>query len=282
MAKRETNIFSVAFLDLLSGALAAVIILFIIVPKMDATSKEAVETLQELELEASELQALLEQLENSVDAQLFNAIQRQMDRLEASLQEAQSAAQQQQQRIESLEQQNAQLQQSQASLEQQLREAREEIAELKEAASESAGGGSLFGVDAELAIVYSWEENADIDLYLRNKTTGEWCWFQKQETDFARLLQDVRQATGSGYEMIYQETLTPGSYDLYINLFEFNDASLQTATASGYIVLYPGTPNERKVELGAKTLRFRGAEAREPGNGEFVRSFTVSPDGRIQ
>ncbi len=34
MARKEINVFGTSFLDLLSGALAAVIILFVIVPKL--------------------------------------------------------------------------------------------------------------------------------------------------------------------------------------------------------------------------------------------------------
>lgn len=56
MKRRDLNIFSVSFLDLLSGALAAVIILFIVVPKMTVEEKAAVETMEELELEAEKLE----------------------------------------------------------------------------------------------------------------------------------------------------------------------------------------------------------------------------------
>ena len=45
MARKEINIFGTSFLDLLSGALGAVIILFIIVPKMSVQQQEALQEL---------------------------------------------------------------------------------------------------------------------------------------------------------------------------------------------------------------------------------------------
>ena len=45
MPKKEINIFSISFLDLLSGALGAVIILYIIIPKLNA---EEIELLDEV------------------------------------------------------------------------------------------------------------------------------------------------------------------------------------------------------------------------------------------
>ncbi|TNF04365.1 MAG: hypothetical protein EP326_01480, partial [Deltaproteobacteria bacterium] len=74
MKRRETNVFSIAFLDLLSGALGAVIILFVAVPKSkveDPTKKEIKEKegfARQMTIEAqkdmmSDYQALLNQKE---------------------------------------------------------------------------------------------------------------------------------------------------------------------------------------------------------------------------
>ena len=49
MARQEINIFGTSFLDLLSGALAAVIILFIIIPKMTKEDVELLEKVKEIQ-----------------------------------------------------------------------------------------------------------------------------------------------------------------------------------------------------------------------------------------
>lgn len=59
MARKEINVFSVSFLDLLSGALAAVIILYIIVPKMSQEQQEAVEQLEELQQQLQQMDSLM-------------------------------------------------------------------------------------------------------------------------------------------------------------------------------------------------------------------------------
>ena len=63
MAKREINVFNVSFIDLLSGALGAVLILFIVIPKLTGDIKiiiDQMEQLQELKVEGSYLDFLLQ------------------------------------------------------------------------------------------------------------------------------------------------------------------------------------------------------------------------------
>ncbi|GEM_PF-894205 len=74
MAK-EINIFSVSFLDLLSGALGAVIILYIIIPKMTAQDAEVLETIKEMQVNVESIDSMMLLLENSVDKELFAELQ---------------------------------------------------------------------------------------------------------------------------------------------------------------------------------------------------------------
>lgn len=78
MARKELNIFGVSFLDLLSGALGAVIILYIIIPKMSHDEQETLKTLEELQVQATEVQSMIEKLENSVDKAVFKELQEQI------------------------------------------------------------------------------------------------------------------------------------------------------------------------------------------------------------
>jgi len=74
MAK-EINIFSVSFLDLLSGALGAVIILYIIIPKMTAQDAEVLETIKEMQVNVEAIDSMMILMENSVDKELFADLQ---------------------------------------------------------------------------------------------------------------------------------------------------------------------------------------------------------------
>ena len=80
MARKEINVFSVSFLDLLSGALAAVIILFIIVPKMTSEQQSVLEQIEGLKTEVVELDSLLAQLHNSIPADEYTKL---MDKLDS-------------------------------------------------------------------------------------------------------------------------------------------------------------------------------------------------------
>ena len=86
-SRKNIEVFSVSFLDLLSGALAAVIILFIIVPKLDAKSKEAGQKLDELGLEVKQLDSIVNALENSVEKEIFESIQQQLEEIQKQLEE---------------------------------------------------------------------------------------------------------------------------------------------------------------------------------------------------
>lgn len=86
MARKEINIFGTSFLDLLSGALGAVIILFIIVPKMSVQQQEALQELETLNVQVEQLSDLMEQLENSVPQELYQQIEQQLRICKALLQ----------------------------------------------------------------------------------------------------------------------------------------------------------------------------------------------------
>jgi ribosomal protein RSM22 (predicted rRNA methylase) len=102
MAKKELQIFSMSFLDLLSGALAAVIILFIIVPKMDIKSKEALKSMKELQEKFDDLNKKIKDIDGKVDAQLYQEIIKQVNEVQQSLKEARNQVEDLVQKVESL------------------------------------------------------------------------------------------------------------------------------------------------------------------------------------
>lgn len=297
MARKEINIFSVSFLDLLSGALGAVLILFVVIPKMTAEEQNAIEVLQELDVQAENIAQMIEQLENSVDEEIYRAIEEQLNAIQAEVESLQETVaelreqvQRDQQRITELEgllaaceartteleQQNAALEAQQQASSQQIAQLQQEVERLVEPPppGPSGPGGKIFGLNADFAAVAEWSEAVDVDLWLRNNSSGEWCYFGEghTETDFARYMQDVRtqDAENSKYELIYQDEIQPGSYDLYIHLYTGTDGV--TADVDGYVTIFPYTNREQKIEFSRPGIRHNAT----PNNGGGIRIGTIT------
>lgn len=88
MAKKEINVFSVSFIDLLSGALGAILILFVIVPKMDSKIRaqlEELKTYQQLELEVKDIENMMVKLEASVPKDVLQKHKGVIDEMKAQV-----------------------------------------------------------------------------------------------------------------------------------------------------------------------------------------------------
>lgn len=259
MARKEFNIFSISFLDLLSGALGALIIMFIVVPKMTVEQQETIETLDELNVHAANVAEMVEQLENSVDREVAEALQREVAAIQETAQRAQQAAQQ-------LQEENEQLEAELIT----ERQARREAQQTADASASSGRGPEMFGVSAEFAVVSKWQEDLDVDLYFKDVSTGEWCFFRETDPGFAKYLADIRRRErqdDSGYEMVYQQVLKPGTYEVYLHLFSESG----TANVETYAVFFPYTPREQKKSLPTRSITHDSS----PPNGGGYKLATI-------
>ncbi len=82
---KEIHIFSVSFLDLLSGALGAVIILYIIIPKISAQDEEVLKTINKMQVNVNQIDSMMAQLENSVDKELFAQLEDKIRKMNAQM-----------------------------------------------------------------------------------------------------------------------------------------------------------------------------------------------------
>ncbi|MBK8499609.1 MAG: hypothetical protein IPL52_12540 [Flavobacteriales bacterium] len=279
---KEINVFNLSFLDLLSGALAAVIILFILVPKMSRQEAEAMETLERLEVASSDLDSLMQLAQNGVPAELYAQIQERMEAMRREMAQLRMEIEEMQRKLAECDAVRAQLEATQADLtdaRQQAAEAEAQVRELERQLAEqpTPGGGRMFGIDAELGITCSWPQDADVDIWLRNTATDEWCSYSKPATLFARLQEDIRAATGdTKYELMYQEKIVPGTYDLWIHRYKETGAD-ESATVNGKVVLYPTTPNEQAIPFGPITV-VRGEVEPNAGGGKRVGTLKVTAE----
>lgn len=256
MARKEINVFSVSFLDLLSGALAAVIILYIIVPKMSQEQQQAIEQLEELQQQIQQMDSLMARLENTVPSALYEQIQHRLNAM-------QNAIDQLTEEVQRLQQQLARSESENENLRQQLEQARRELEAAREEAqrNRNVSDGKIFGMDAELGIVCVWPENVDVDLYVEDLSNNNVCYYGNKVTLFGNLMEDVTSrasADDDRYELFYQKRIIPGQYRVYVNIYSNSHAP---ATVEGYVVLFPGRPSQKKIPYGPIYLNSVGQNA---------------------
>ncbi|MDR1898270.1 MAG: hypothetical protein LBR10_15945 [Prevotellaceae bacterium] len=259
MARKEINIFNVSFLDLLSGALGAVLILFIIIPKMTAEQQTAIEELERLQVEAVQLEELLEQARNSIPAELYEQIQAQMEAMQNTINELTGEVRRMQGQISQLERRNEQLVQQQRQTQEQLQQTQEQLAraqqQLEQMQPRGTGQGEkIFGVNAKLGIVCQWSENVDVDLYVKNLADNTVCCYRSPHTPFGNLNEDITSRTEGDdrYELFYQKNIIPGRYLVWVNIYRGSNP----ATIDGYIVMFPGRTDEQKIPY--RQMRIQG------------------------
>lgn len=276
MNRREINIFGTSFLDLLSGALAAVIILFVIVPKMSSTDQNALAEIERLHLQVSQLDSIIEQARNSVPQNVFNEIQERLRNLQSTISQLSEQVENLQNRLALAEEENAQfreqidrlqdVQNQNGQLIQENQRLQERVQELENNQNHSGiSDGKVFGMNAKLGIVCMWPEiNPDVDLYVKDLSSGVICFFNNKSTTFGNLMEDVtsrRSQDDDRYELFYQSRIVPGTYEVYVNIYRNQSTwNGQPAHVNGYIVLNPGKTNQKKIEYSPITITQKGVD----------------------
>lgn len=131
MSKREINFFNIAFLDLLSGALAAVLILFVIVPKLDSKLVEEIEEFKKLEVEVKEVKDMIEKLEDSVDKELYEKLEKKIGDMEETIAGLKKTVENLRREKERLEEELAKCREETEKLKTEIEELKEEVESLK-------------------------------------------------------------------------------------------------------------------------------------------------------
>lgn len=262
MARKDIQVFSMSFLDLLSGALAAVIILFIIVPKMDRETQETAEAIDNLNVNIENLDSIMQSLDGMVEQGVLDEINRELEGMRDNLDAAQ-------QLIEELEEQVEQL-------EEQVEEMRQQIEDLQKYKEwmDNCGFTLEDGCPVEppkttfMAISTAWEENsADVDMWV---VTPSGKTFNYQDIRFPSepglLSRDSQE--GPGIELF--EILNPpsGMYEIYLNLYSGNSASPDLR------IFYPkGTKEYAEIDI---TSPYTGKVV---SNMRLITKVTINSNG---
>lgn len=286
MERKEINIFGTSFLDLLSGALAAVIILFIIVPKMTSEQQSTLEEIERMNVQMEDLSHLMERLQNSVPQDVYEEIQAQMEALRNTADELREQVQQMQERLAAAESENQRLrreleqrqdvQQQNEQLQQRISQLEAQLQQQQPSTGQGISDGKVFGMNAELGVVCQWSENVDVDLYVKNLSTGDICYYGAKNQPFGSLMEDITSRTSPDddrYELFYQKKITPGSYQIFVNIYygTNNRWDGTPAHVEGYVVMFPGKPNQIKIPYQPVVLT-------QGGQNTIIGTLNVTPN----
>ena len=263
MARKEINIFGTSFLDLLSGALAAVIILFIIVPKMTQENIDAIEKVKKIESVVENIDVALEEIKNRIPKEEYDLIKEQLDKLKNNIDQLKNEIEELKQDVVRISQENSQLKETLDVNNKEIEKLQAEIKRLQERLSQEEAKNTAInnveqtlGVFAKFGIIVSWDElETDVDMGVQCFSPQEQCWRMYPNKKWGILGQDVRERIDDGeqhFELYYVPEIHDGIYTAWVNIYTGSRG--KTANMKCIMIFHPGKPDERREELSPFTL----------------------------
>lgn len=275
MSRKEINIFGTSFLDLLSGALAAVIILFIIVPKASKEDMDLLKKVKEIENINMDIDDAIDRIKNGIPKEDYEKIEGEMIALKQLVDE-------QNKRLAELEGQIEQITDENSTLKEQIRVQQEEIeqmgkqlAEVKQKRKTANTVENALGVFAKFGILCRWNEtDVDVDMGVqRFGANPEQCWRMYPSKQWGILGEDVRERIEESeeerFELFYVPQIYPDEYTIWINVYEKSIGA--TANVSCVFIFHPGKKDEIRQELPLTTI--------SKGKSHCIATFRLSNNG---
>lgn len=264
MGRKEINLFGTSFLDLLSGALGAVIILFVLVPKMTRTEVEMLDKVKTIEAIAVDLDELIDKLENSVPKELLEQIEKELSamkdriaRLQTQLSELEHIADAVTKENTALREKVSEQQEEIDRLKKQLSDVSNRVQEIEENNHTANTVEKTLGVFARFGILCRWEEtDADVDIGVQKFGTDEGqCWRMHPSKPWGILGEDVRERvedTRERFELFYVPEIHPDVYTAWTNIYEHSPGMCANVYCT--LIFHPGQPDEQRHEIGPIVL----------------------------
>lgn len=286
MARKDINIFGTSFLDLLSGALAAVIILFVVVPKGVQEDPELVKQVQELRTVSNDVKDAIDKIKNSVPKDVFDKIKNEIEVAQNKLKELNG-------KIEKLEEDIKKISSENANLKEKVKQQQEEIEKLKKQVQDLAVAlnaereenkkanstantvEKTLGVFAKFGVLCKWNEmDADVDIGVQKfGEPQEHCWRNYPSKKWGILGEDVRERVEEDakerFELFYVPQIFPDEYTLWVNIYDGSMAG--SANVTCIFVFHPGKQDEIKREVGPIAV--------SKGRVKLVATFRLSNSG---
>ena len=278
--KKSIDTMGTSFLDLLSGALGAVILLFVLVPKTTITDKELIDQMKSLEIESSQLDSLMIQLANSSDTisvsdylQVVEQVKKLQAKNELMVDKMSKQLANAQERIAAQKRNELKLKNDARVLEQKMNELinRQKSMASVQSTSKSKSTSTTattstdkrvksvkdsdkafyFGFDAELSIVLNWDSSeVDVDLYLEND--GKFCDGFNRTKSFGKWVRVPKKYLSRPTEVIIQQKLVPGTYKVHAHVSRPRRSG--SAKINGFVAMDLGGAKTRKFEFKSKTI----------------------------
>jgi len=269
MARKEINIFGTSFLDLLSGALAAVIILFVVVPKGVQEDPELVKQVQELKTVTNDVKDAIEKIKNSVPKEVFEKIRKDIETANKKLAELNTKIEKLEEDIKKISSENTALKEKVQKQQEEIDKLKKQVQELlaqidavkKENQSSANTVEKALGVFARFGILCRWSETeTDVDMGVQcfGEMQGrrEQCWRNHPSMRWGMLGEDVRERVDEDeeerFELFYVPQIYPDIYTLWIYIFDQSAGSNAMVTCT--FVFHPGKPDEVRKEVGPINL----------------------------
>ena len=281
MARQEINIFGTSFLDLLSGALAAVIILFVIVPKMTRENADLLRKVEEIQVIAADVDDLLDKIKNSVPREVLESLEDEMNDLKSKLEELQHKLQELEEEVKRVSDERDRWKETAAKQREELEELQARLAaaeaRAKEAEEKSRTANTVektLGVFAQFGILCKWSETeADVDMGVqRFSARPEQCWRMYPSKKWGILGEDVRERRAGEeerFELFYVPQIYADEYTFWVNVFEQSAGA--AANVSCILIFHPGKPDEKRREIGPVYVT--------KGRIKCIASFRLSESG---
>lgn len=263
MGRKEINVFGTSFLDLLSGALAAVIILFIIVPKMTPDNIDALEKVKKIEAVVESIDAAIEQIKNTVPKEVYDQIEKQLNDLKQQIITLAEELENLKQDIVQITQENEQMKTVIAEKDAKIEELTKELEELRKKLEDAESKNTALnnveqtlGVFAQFGIIVSWDElDTDVDMGVQCFSPQEHVWRMYPSKSWGILGQDVRERADNGnelFELFYVPEIHDGVYTAWVDIY--SESRGKSATVKSIMIFHPGKKDERRLELSPFTI----------------------------
>lgn len=280
MARKDINIFGTSFLDLLSGALAAVIILFIIVPKMTQENIDAIEKVKKIETVVESIDVVLEEIKTRVPKEEYELIKGELDELKNKVDQLTTEIKELKQVVIRISQENIQLQEIINNKNTEIERLQSELDQLQEQLKQEEAKNTAInnveqtlGVFAKFGIIASWAElDTDVDMGVQCFSPQEQVWRMYPNKKWGILGQDVRERMDDGeqhFELFYVPEINSGVYTAWVNIYEGSRG--QNAQMKCILIFHPGKPDEQRVEIPTFNL--------SSGRHECFVTFKLSDNG---
>ncbi len=260
MNRRDINIFGTSFLDLLSGALAAVIILFILVPKMTRENVDLLEKVKEIQVVAENVDDLLHKIRNSVPKELLETIQEEMDQLKSQVKQLQRKLTELENKIKTVAEERdrwenlaKEQQEEMLRLKKRITELEIKVHEAKEKSKMANTVEKTLGVFARFGILCKWSEtDADVDIGVqRFGSLPEHCWRMYPSKKWGILGEDVRERVDDEherFELFYVPQIYADEYTFWVSVYTGSIGTV--ADVNCILIFHPGKPDEVRREIG--------------------------------